>query len=365
MSGRKKRVAVGLSGGVDSAVTAHILKEKGFDVCGITMSIWDGGITIDDLTKKGCYGPNKDKDIEDARKISEFLNIPFKVIDMKKEFQEHVVSYFKKEYLAGRTPNPCVVCNRFLKFGAFLEKALSEGFDFDFFATGHYAKIVEENGEFFIKKAVYESKDQTYFLQGIKRELLKKILFPLGEMTKPQVREIARKIGLEVAERPESQDFIAGGDYSPLFANDNIKAGDIVDETGKVLGRHKGIIHYTVGQRKGLGISSEKPLYVLKIDPEKNRVVVTDKENLFSDTLTAASFNPLVKFENINEFRALAKIRQKHKEAPATISFIDPNTLNIVFDEPQLSITPGQAVAIYDGDKLLGGGIIEISAVLK
>ncbi|HOB72383.1 MAG TPA: tRNA 2-thiouridine(34) synthase MnmA, partial [bacterium] len=163
MSGRKKRVAVGLSGGVDSAVTAHILKEKGFDVCGITMSIWDGGITIDDLTKKGCYGPNKDKDIEDARKISEFLNIPFKVIDMKKEFQEHVVSYFKKEYLAGRTPNPCVVCNRFLKFGAFLEKALSEGFDFDFFATGHYAKIVEENGEFFIKKAVSESKDQTYF----------------------------------------------------------------------------------------------------------------------------------------------------------------------------------------------------------
>lgn len=365
MAGSKKRVAVGLSGGVDSAVTAYILKEKGFDVCGITMSIWDGGITIDDLTKKGCYGPNKDKDIEDARKISEFLNIPFKVIDMKKEFQEHVVNYFKKEYLAGRTPNPCVICNRFLKFGAFLEKALSEGFEFDYFATGHYAKIVEENGEFFIKKAVYESKDQTYFLQGIKRELLKKILFPLGEMTKPQVREIARKIGLEVAERPESQDFIAGGDYSPLFANDNIKAGDIVDETGKVLGRHKGMIHYTVGQRKRLGISSEKPQYVLKIDPEKNRVVVTDKENLFSDTLTASSFNPLVKFGNFNEFKALAKIRQKHKEAPATVSFIDEKNIKVIFDTPQLSITPGQAVAIYDGDKLLGGGIIETTAVLK
>ena len=178
-------------------------------------------------------------------------------------------------------------------------------------------------------------------------------------MNKPQVRDIAREIGLEVAERPESQDFIAGGNYSTLFANDNIREGDIVDETGKVLGRHKGIIHYTVGQRKGLGISSEKPLYVMMVDPKKNRVVVTDKENLFSDTLTASSFNPLVKFENMNEFKALAKIRQKHKEAPATVTFIDEKNIKVIFDTPQLSITPGQAVAIYDSDKLLGGGIIE------
>lgn len=355
----KKKVAVGLSGGVDSAVAAHLLKEMGHDVVGVMMSIWDGGIEIKDLSKKGCYGPDKERDIEDARKISEFLKIPFKVIDMKKEFQSEVIGYFKNEYLEGRTPNPCVICNRSLKFGSFLEKTLSEGFDFDYFATGHYSRIIEENGQFFIKKALDESKDQTYFLQGIKRELLSKIIFPLGSMKKTEVRNIAKEIGLEVAERPESQDFIAGGDYSPLFAKDNIKKGDIVDENGKVLGHHKGIIHYTIGQRKGLGVSSENPLYVLMIDPKKNRIVVTDRKRLFSTGLIASSFNSLVEFKNLNNFRAKAQIRQKHKEAAATISFIDEKNIKVVFDQPQLSITPGQAVAIYDNDTLLGGGIIE------
>jgi len=354
---KKTTVAVGLSGGVDSAVTANILLEKGFDVRGITMFTWDGAIEIEDLSKKGCYGPNKEKDVEDAAKIAGQLGIPFEEIDMRNEFREQVISYFRDEYLNGRTPNPCIICNRQLKFGSFLEKA-SEKLSFDFFATGHYARIVEENGSYFMKKALDASKDQTYFLQSLKKENLHKIMFPLGEMNKQEVREKARELGLEVAERPESQDFITGGDYSLLFSKENIKPGDIVNEEGKVLGRHRGIIHYTVGQRKGLGISNPVPLYVLKVDPKENQVVVTEKDNLFSTELTAGYFNSFFDGDTPQEFRALAKIRQKHKESPATVKVIGNGKIKVIFDEPQLSITPGQAVALYDEDLLLGGGII-------
>lgn len=355
----KKKVAVGLSGGVDSAVAAAILVRQGYDVTGITMSIWDGSMKLEEGPKHSCYGPGEDEEIETAGKISEKLGIPYKVFDLKKEYQDEVIQYFRREYLAGRTPNPCVMCNYRMKFGFLLEKAKNAGVDFDYFATGHYARIIEENGGYFIKKALDGSKDQTYFLQGLRRELLKSIIFPLGEMTKPMVREEARKIGLEVAERPESQDFIAGGDYSQIFANDKLKEGDIVDESGKVLGRHKGIVHYTVGQRKGLGISNETPLYVMMVDPKKNRVVVTDKENLFSNGLAASSFNLLMPESPGKEFRAYARIRQKHKEAPATVTLLGEDKIRIIFDEPQISITPGQAVALYDNDILIGGGIIE------
>ena len=354
---KKISVAVGLSGGVDSAVTAALLLEKGFDVKGITMSTWDGAIEIEDITKKGCYGPNKDKDVEDAQIIAKQLGIPFTEIDMRTEFREEVISYFRKEYLNGRTPNPCIICNRQLKFGAFLEKA-AQKLDFDFFATGHYSRIVEENGSFFMKKAVDASKDQTYFLQSIKKENLHKILFPLGEMHKTDVRKKAIELGLEVAERPESQDFITGGDYSLLFENDNVKPGNIVNEQGKILGRHNGIIHYTIGQRKGLGISNPVPLYVIGRDPKKNQIIVTERAHLFSTKFYAGYLNSFFDGEMPKEFRAMAKIRQKHKEAPATIKVVGKDKIHVVFDEPQLSITPGQAVALFDGDLLLGGGII-------
>jgi len=354
---KKRSVAVGLSGGVDSAVATAFLIEQGFDVKGITMSTWDGAIDIEDITKKGCYGPNKDNDVKDARKIADQLGIPFAEIDMRTEFREEVIAYFKSEYLHGRTPNPCIICNRQLKFGAFLEKAAKE-LDFDFFATGHYARIIEKDGSHFMKKAIDTSKDQTYFLQSLKKENLSKILFPLGEMHKKDVREKARELGLEVAERPESQDFITGGDYSLLFGEKDIKPGNIVNEQGKVLGRHRGIIHYTVGQRKGLGISNPVPLYVLRLDAKKNQVVVTEKANLFSTELTAGYFNSLMDGDVPKEFRALAKIRQKHKESPATIKVIEKDKIQVIFDEPQLSITPGQAVSLYDDDFLLGGGII-------
>lgn len=354
---KKTTVAVGLSGGVDSAVTAAFLLEKGYDVKGITMSTWDGAIDIADLSKKGCYGPNKEKDVEDASKIAKQLGIPFEEVDMRKEFREQVISYFRGEYLHGRTPNPCIICNRQLKFGAFLEKAAGK-FSFDYFATGHYARIIKENESYFIKKAFDTSKDQTYFLQSLKKENLHKIMFPLGEMHKTDVREKARELGLEVAERPESQDFITGGDYSLLFSGKDIKPGNIVNEEGKVLGRHRGIIHYTVGQRKGLGISNPVPLYVLRIDPEKNQVVVTEKANLFSTELTAGYVNSFFEGDTPQEFRALAKIRQKHKESPATVKLIGNKKIKVIFDDPQLSITPGQAVALYDEDMLLGGGII-------
>jgi tRNA-specific 2-thiouridylase len=354
---KKRSVAVGLSGGVDSAVTAALLLEKGFDVKGVTMSTWDGAIDIEDITKKGCYGPNKDKDIEDARNIAKQLGIPFAEIDMRKEFREEVISYFRYEYLNGRTPNPCIICNRQLKFGAFLEKAALE-LDFDFFATGHYSRIVKENGSFFMRKAVDASKDQTYFLQSLKKENLHKILFPLGEMYKKDVRKKAIELGLEVAERPESQDFITGGDYSLLFNENDALPGDIVNEDGKVLGRHHGIIHYTIGQRKGLGISNPVPLYVIKVDPILNQVVVTEKANLFSTEFYAGYLNSFFDGEMPKEFRAMAKIRQKHKESPATIRVINNEKIQVIFDEPQLSITPGQAVAIFNDDLLLCGGII-------
>jgi tRNA-specific 2-thiouridylase len=276
---------------------------------------------------------------------------------MREEFREQVISYFRDEYLNGRTPNPCIICNRQLKFGVFLEKAAQKT-EFDYFATGHYARIVKENGSYFMKKALDTSKDQTYFLQSLKKENLRKIMFPLGEIHKSVVRQKARELGLEVAERPESQDFITGGDYSLLFSKETIKPGNIVNEEGKILGRHRGIIHYTVGQRKGLGISNPVPLYVLRIDPKKNEVVVTEKANLFSTELTAGYFNSFFDGDTPQEFRALAKIRQKHKESPATVKQIGKGKIKVIFDEPQLSITPGQAVALYDEDLLLGGGII-------
>ncbi len=358
MSSIPVTVAVGMSGGVDSSVAAALLLKKGYKVKGLTMAIWDGSINLPDGMKHSCYGPGEDEEIETVKRICSDLGISHEVIDLKKEYKQEVLSYFKKEYMAGRTPNPCVMCNYRMKFGFLIEKAKVSGVDFDYFATGHYVRVVKSNGDYYLKKALDISKDQTYFLQGLRRDILKELLFPLGEMRKDDVRDIAREIGLEVAERPESQDFIAG-DYSKIFDKDDFTEGDIVDDNGKVLGRHKGIIHYTVGQRKGLGISSPKPLYVLKIDACSNRIIVTDKEQLFSKELTASGFNYLMADNPPERLRCYARIRQKHKESPANVFVIGKNKIKVIFDEPQLSITPGQSVALYDGDILAGGGIID------
>ncbi len=358
MANLKKTVAVGMSGGVDSSVTAALLLEKGYNVTGLTMSVWDGSLNISENIKNSCYGPGEDEEIEAVKKFCAGLGIRHEVVDLKKEYKEEVIRYFKREYMSGRTPNPCVMCNHRMKFGALIEKAEDSGLDFDFFATGHYVRKVEDSGSFYLKKAVDSGKDQTYFLQGLRRETLKRLLFPLGELKKEKVRVIAREMGLDVAERPESQDFIAG-EYSQVFKEENLPEGEIVNEKGEVLGHHKGIIHYTVGQRKGLGISNPEPLYVLKIDAGKNRIVVTEKKQLFSRKFTASSFNYMLPGTPPDKFRAKAKIRQKHKEAPAEIKRIGEQKIKVAFDEPQLSITPGQAVALYDGEILMGGGTIE------
>lgn len=356
---KKTKVAVGLSGGVDSSVAAALLKEEGYEVIGITMMIFDRSLPVRESQRHACYGPGEKEDLETAASVCKRLGIPFHTIDLISEYREYVIDYFRNEYLTGRTPNPCIVCNKRLKFGFLLEKAREAGIDFELFSTGHYAQIVESGGRFLLKRARDLSKDQSYFLYTLTPVQLSGTLFPVGDYTKREVREIARSLGLETATRPESQDFIMGSDYSALFDKDVIKEGNILDEDGNILGKHRGIIHYTVGQRRGLGISSPRPLYVTKIDAPNNSIVVSEREDLFSDGLMAKGLN-LIATERLDRaHKVKAKIRLKHKEAPATLFPHKDNRAKIVFDKPQMSVTPGQSVVLYSGDIVFGGGIIE------
>ena len=363
MSSKKNRVAVGLSGGVDSSVTAALLKREGHEVIGLSMQIYDDNIKIDVAGKNACYGPNKKNDLASARAVCDKLDIPFYVIDLRKDFTENVIEYFRGEYLEGRTPNPCIVCNRVLKFGFMLKKARETGVEFDRFATGHYARIVEEGGRFLLKKPVDTSKDQTYFLYSLSQDQLSEINFPLGIYNKKDVREIARSIGLHTSERPESQDFISGGDYTPFFKEGDITGGDIVNKEGKILGKHRGIIYYTVGQRKGLGIAAPNPLYVSEIDVENNRIIVSDQTEIMGKGLIAKDIR-LISIDKIDKpVRVDVKIRVQHKAAPAVLFDLGDGRVEVIFDEPQLAVTPGQSAVFYDGDVVLGGGVIDKSKV--
>ena len=356
-----KKVAVGLSGGVDSSVTAALLKKQGHEVTGILMSIYDDNIRIENGGKNACYGPNKQNDIASAREVCRTLGIPFHVMDLKKEFSRYVIGYFRKEYLEGRTPNPCIVCNRELKFGFLLNKAKESGIEFDKFATGHYGRIVEEGGRHLLKRPLDTSKDQTYFLYSLSQDQLSQILFPLGDYNKTDVREIARSTGLHTSERQESQDFITGGDYSPFFNEDEINGGDIINKEGRVLGRHKGIIYYTIGQRKGLGVAAPNPLYVSEIDVKNNRIIVSDQSAIMSKGLIAKDIN-FISIDRLHKpVRADVKIRLQHRAAPATLSDTGDGRIEAIFDEPQLAVTPGQSAVFYDGDVVIGGGVIERS----
>ncbi|MEE8398925.1 MAG: tRNA 2-thiouridine(34) synthase MnmA [Desulfobacterales bacterium] len=359
MPKQNTRITVGLSGGVDSSVAAALLKDQDYDVTGITMEIFDGSVEIQETGKHACYGPGEQEDIETAASICKKLDIPFHVIDLKKEYRLHVIDYFKQAYLAGTTPNPCVVCNQKLKFGFLLEKARDIGIQFDAFATGHYAQIVEYNGRHVLKKAADPFKDQTYFLYMLTSDQLSHTRFPLGAYTKQETRKIARRLGLETANRIESQDFIAGGDYTALFDGMEFSEGDIVDESGSVLGKHRGIVHYTLGQRHGLGIAADRPLYVLKIDPENNRIVAGGKEQLFSAGLIASDLNLTGLEELDRSYDIKAKIRLNHNEVDAVVSPHERGKAHIRFREPQMAITPGQSVVMYSNDIVLGGGIIE------
>jgi tRNA-specific 2-thiouridylase len=357
MENKKIKVAVGLSGGVDSSVAAALLRKQNFEVYGITMEIYDGSAHLDESAKHACYGPGEKKDVESAAAICQKLKIPFQAIDLRQEYKNHVINYFRNEYLEGKTPNPCVVCNQKLKFGFLLEKARQAGCEFDYFATGHYARIVKSGSRILLKRAADRSKDQTYFLYGLTPQQLARTLFPVGDHTKQQVREMAHSLGLETADREESQDFIDGGDYSILFSKDEIKAGEIVNEKGQVLGKHRGIIHYTIGQRRGLGIASHQPLYVSRIDAASNRIVVSHHEHR-SKGLVACDLNWIAVDRIERPHEVQVKIRLQHKETDATVYPPDGNQTRILFKKPQLSVTPGQSAVIYDDDTVLGGGII-------
>jgi len=355
----RKKVAIGLSGGVDSSVAAALLKKQGFDVVGITMMIFDGPCTMKEDERHGCYGPGESEDVIAAESICNKIGIAYHVIDLRKEYRTHVINHFREEYLAGKTPNPCIVCNCKVKFGFLVDKAKASGIDFDYFATGHYARIENAGERFLLKRAVDRSKDQSYFLYALTSDRLSKILFPLGASTKHQVREVARSLRLQTSERPESQDFVAGGDYTVLFDNDEAAEGNIVDEKGNVLGIHRGIIHYTVGQRKGLGIAVGRPLYVVKIDAENNTIVVSDKENLVANGLIATDLN-LIAIDRLDQpHPAEVKIRLNQTAVDAMVFPHNRTKARVQFRESQTAVCPGQHAVFYSGDTVIGGGVIE------
>ncbi len=353
------KVLVGLSGGVDSAVAAAVLKEKGYDLIGVTMKVYDGSVAHSETVRHACFGPGEEEDIESAAAVCKALAIPFHVIDLKAEYGSHVLEYFRSEYLAGRTPNPCVVCNQRLKFGLLWEKAGKAGIDFGFFATGHYARIEYAGNRWYLKRAVDRAKDQSYFLHALRPDQLARTLFPLGRYTKPEVRVMARSLGYQNADRVESQDFMPDGDYGPLFDEGEIREGDIVDEGGNVLGRHRGIVHYTIGQRKGLGIAAARPLYVIAIDAKHQRIVVGERPRVFARGLIVTALN-LIAIDRLDRTcDADVQIRLNHKGAAATAYPQHDGRVRIIFREPQLAVTPGQSAVLYAGDTVIGGGIIE------
>ncbi|WP_315117992.1 tRNA 2-thiouridine(34) synthase MnmA [uncultured Clostridium sp.] len=351
----KKKVFVGMSGGVDSSVTAHLLKKQGYEVVGMTMKVFPGNKCNNGLTESEMI-------IENARKVCEDLNIEFVAVDLIEEFNDKVVNYFMNEYVNGRTPNPCVQCNKYIKFDVFLKKALELGADY--IATGHYSKVKKVEDRYLIYKGDDERKDQSYMFYNLQQHQLKHVLMPCGDYTKPQIREIAKEIGLEVHNKKDSEEicFIPDNNHGRFIVENykgNIPEGEFVDKNGNVLGKHKGLIHYTIGQRKGLGIALGKPAFVIDIIPSKNQVVIGEEEEIFKRELIAKDFNfiPFDKLEN--KMRVEAKIRYAAKPSPATIEIFDGNKLKVIFDEPQRAITKGQSVVFYLENLLLGGGIID------
>lgn len=354
-------IAVGLSGGVDSSTAAALLKEQGHDVIGVTMTHAQEIPALETYAGSACFGGNEEEDVREAEAAAKAIGIPFYVVDLSKEYKEIVLEYFTSEYLRGRTPNPCVRCNQRIKFDL-LVKAFSTEIPFDRFATGHYARIRKDDQakRMILTRARDRKKDQSYFLSQLRQHQLEQVIFPLGELTKEEVRGAARRFGLPSSEKEESQDFYAG-DYRDLF--DTLPPeGDLVDMDGNVLGTHAGIISYTIGQRRGLGISSPVPLYVVRIDKERNQVVVGPREALMKQTLAAQEVNWFYDHTRMDfPFPVTAQVRHGNSAHPASLIPRDDGSWLVCFDKPLAAITPGQAVVCYRGDDVVCGGYINDS----
>ena len=348
-----RRVLLGMSGGVDSTVAAYLLKEQGYEVVGATMKLW-----VPENVENTA--------IEDAKKMADKLGVEHHVIDLEDKFRNTVVQNFIEEYYKGVTPNPCIFCNKHIKFDLMFDVA--DELNCKYVATGHYSRIIknEETGKFELVRAVTDKKDQSYMMYNLNQEKLARILFPIGEYDKAEIRKIAEKVGLEVYNKPDSQDicFIPDGDYEKFlekYSGRKDKKGKFVDGKGEVLGPHKGITRYTIGQRKGLGITFGKPMYVIDINGKDNTIRLGENSELFNKELTAKDVNFLeFPVEELTEpLHVQAKIRYSAKLSEAVVTKIDDNRVKVVFEEPQRAITKGQSVVFYDGNKLVGGGIIE------
>lgn len=388
-------VAVGMSGGVDSTLAALLLKERGCRVVGVTMSSWIGGGSLPpspEGVRSSCYGPDEDIDIAQCQEFCREQGLEHHVIDVRDAYHREVLDYFKEEYRRGRTPNPCVNCNRTIKFGALLDGIRAKGIDFDYFCTGHYASLVRPQDDLrlvyeqakvisgeaghqsdgqtdqaavevpvrpvMISAATDKRKDQTYFLCRVPSATLEKVRFPLSAYTKQEVFQMARERGLAAANRGESQDFIPDSYLDIIFSDQPSRPGDIVDLAGRKLGVHRGIQHYTIGQRRGLGVSSNRPLYVHSIDAAKNQVVLCDDEDLLCGGLVATDWVWAGNYAPEAAFRAQVKIRLASPSVSSTVQPLDDGSYKIVFDEPQRAVAPGQAAVVYLNGIIFGGGII-------
>lgn len=347
-----------MSGGVDSSVAAYLLKEQGYDVIGVTMQIWQDEEEAALEENGGCCGLSA---VDDARRVAASLNIPYYVMNFKKEFKENVIDYFINEYLEARTPNPCIACNRYVKWESLLKRSLDIGADY--IATGHYARVVKlDNGRYTLKRSATLKKDQTYALYNLTQNQLSKTLMPVGEYTKDEIREIAQKIDLYVANKPDSQDIcFVEDDYGKFIEEETgykVPKGNFIDMDGNVLGQHKGIVYYTVGQRRGLGLSLKQRGFVVEVRKDTNEVVIGTNDDLMKSSLYGKDVN-LMSIETLDRpMKVMAKVRYNHSGAMATIEMAGEDRIKVTFDQPQRAITPGQAVVFYDEDYVVGGATI-------